>query len=325
MAEEIPVIDFSAYGLSCSEGEASRAELETLAQSLVHTLSTVGFTYLTHVGISQQEVDELFEVSDRFFALPIDVKEKYRRPSDGSRGRHGWVAIERERVAADRPGDLKEAFNMLPPLPPEQTWPNELPELEKVGTAFFDKCVQLTLRILEVMAIGLNVPDIPGFLDLHRSMGKGRNSSLLRPLRYPPVPDCVKDRQIRCGEHTDYGSITLLWQDGAPGLEIETLDHRWVPVPPIPGTVVVNIGDMMQRWSGDKLRSTPHRVVLPDEEEWRKVPRRSIPFFVHPDDDALLTCLDGSDKYPPMTAEEHLKNFASKIYADLPTAFGKTN
>ncbi|XP_078603045.1 uncharacterized protein LOC144877048 [Branchiostoma floridae x Branchiostoma japonicum] len=324
MGEEVPIIDFSAYGLSQPHG-ASRAQLTTLAQSLTHTLSTVGFAYLTHVGISQQEVDEMFEVWDRFFALPGDVKEKYRRPSDGSRGRQGWIAMERARVVVDRPCDLKEAFNVIPPLPPEQTWPGELPELEKVSLKFFDKCVQLTLRILEVMAIGLDVPDIPGFLAVHGSMGKGGNSTQLRLLRYPPVPDRVKERQIRCGEHTDYGSITLLWQDGAPGLEIETLTHQWVPVPPIPGTVVVNIADMMQRWTGDRLRSTPHRVVLPEEEKWRKVPRRSIPFFAHPDDDAVLTCLDGSDKYPPMTAEEHMKNLLSKIYTDLPTSFGKTN
>ncbi|XP_066266694.1 uncharacterized protein [Branchiostoma lanceolatum] len=306
----IPIIDFSSYSLL--KGAVDEDELQPLAAQLVQAFSTVGFVYLRNHGIPAALVSRTFEAADKFFALPEEVKTKFSRPADKS---HGWVCLERERVTMERPGDLKEAFNVRPPQATEKLWPTqEVPEFQQASLQLYDKCRQLSLRIIELMARGLNIQNMQALLSMHSLVGTGPNGSLMRPLRYPPVPDHVKERQIRCGEHTDYGSITLLFQDNIAGLEVQNCEGEYVPAPPIPNTVVVNIGDIMQRWTADKLKSTSHRVLLPETEEGRKRARRSIAFFAHPNQDAVITCLDGSNKYPPITAGEYLKQRLTATY-----------
>ncbi|XP_035693089.1 2-oxoglutarate-Fe(II) type oxidoreductase ppzD-like isoform X4 [Branchiostoma floridae] len=269
----IPILDFSSYSLL--KGAVDEDELQPLATQLVQAFSTVGFVYLCNHGIPAALVSRTFEIADKFFALPEEVKTKFSRPPDKS---HGWVCLERERVTMERPGDLKEAFNVRPPHATEKLWPSqEVPEFEPAALQLYDKCRQLSLRIIELMARGLNIKNMPSLLSMHSMMGTGPNGSLMRTLRYPPVPEHVKDRQIRCGEHTDYGSITLLFQDNIAGLE-------------------------------------SHRVLLPETEEERKTARRSIAFFAHPNMDAVITCLDGSNKYPPITAGEYLKQRLTATY-----------
>eukprot|EP00058_Branchiostoma_floridae_P022065 XP_002607555.1 hypothetical protein BRAFLDRAFT_71419 [Branchiostoma floridae] len=239
----IPILDFSSYSLL--KGAVDEDELQPLATQLVQAFSTVGFVYLCNHGIPAALVSRTFEIADKFFALPEEVKTKFSRPPDKS---HGWL------------------------------WPSqEVPEFEPAALQLYDKCRQLSLRIIELMARGLNIKNMPSLLSMHSMMGTGPNGSLMRTLRYPPVPEHVKDRQIRCGEHTDYGSITLLFQDNIAGLE-------------------------------------SHRVLLPETEEERKTARRSIAFFAHPNMDAVITCLDGSNKYPPITAGEYLKQRLTATY-----------
>eukprot|EP00058_Branchiostoma_floridae_P022260 XP_002607750.1 hypothetical protein BRAFLDRAFT_82802 [Branchiostoma floridae] len=163
-------------------------------------------------------------------------------------------------------------------IPSALLWPSqEMPEFQQVTLQMFDKSRQLSLRIIELMGRGLNIQDMPSLLSMHSMMGTGPNGSVMRTLRYPPVSAHVKAGQIRCGEHTDYGSITLVFQDNVSGLE-------------------------------------SHRVVIPETEEGRKTSRRSLAFFAHPDDDAVITCLDGSNKYPPITAGEYLKQKLTATY-----------
>ncbi|XP_035676180.1 2-oxoglutarate-Fe(II) type oxidoreductase ppzD-like [Branchiostoma floridae] len=147
--------------------------------------------------------------------------------------------------------------------------------------------------------------DVNGFLDKFKYVGKGRNGTNLRTLRYPPVKEEVKKDQVRCGEHTDFGCLTLVFQDNI-GLEVMNVDGEYVPASPIPDTIVVNIADTLQRWSADKLKSTRHRVVLPDSREERQRVHRSIAYFFHCDSDVEMKCLDGSDKYEPISAREYL-------------------
>ncbi|XP_013409545.1 2-oxoglutarate-dependent dioxygenase mpl2-like [Lingula anatina] len=133
-----------------------------------------------------------------------------------------------------------------------------------------------------------------------------KNQTAIRTLHYPPAGQnrVFQSGQLRCGEHADYGSLTLLFQD-SPGLEIMTEAGKWIPVSPVAGTVVINIGDMLQRWSSDRLPSTRHRVTFGGKEE-KSVPRQSLALFMNPDTDTVIRCLDGSDKYQPVTMKEYL-------------------
>lgn len=220
------------------------------------------------------------------------------------------MAFEREKVSPDRPADHKEAFNITEPHNEQRVWPcDKVPGFQSEMAAFFKLCCDLSLRILHIMALGLQLKDPDVFTSTHKVMESTKNCTTLRLLNYPSINEDsdIKPGQIRCGEHTDYGSITLLFQDDMPGLEVLPLGcTEYIRAPPIPGAIVVNVADLMQRWTADKLKSTRHRVSIPTEECNRRVPRRSLAFFVHPDDDTVVKCLDGSDKYPSITAYDYL-------------------
>ncbi|XP_078619917.1 uncharacterized protein LOC144886937 isoform X2 [Branchiostoma floridae x Branchiostoma japonicum] len=316
MSGYIPVVDFSAYSLD--NKTVNKADLKALTDELMQAFTTVGFVYLKNTGIPTSEVNDVFDVYDKFCFQPEAVKEKYSRPEDRTAERHGWMALEREMLSlvgrdTPAPGDLKECFNIHPPLTEGQTWPEEVPEFEPVMMDFYDKCHAVSIRLVELIARGLGVEDVGGFLEKFQYVGKGRNGTNLRTLRYPPVPDVIKQDQVRCGEHTDFDCLTLVFQDN-PGLEVVNTDGEYVPAPPIPGTIVVNIGDTFQRWSADKLKSTRHRVQVPESPEGRQRVRRSIAYFFHCDSDVLMKCLDGSDKYPPILAREYLTQQVGATY-----------
>ncbi|XP_078680795.1 uncharacterized protein LOC144915878 [Branchiostoma floridae x Branchiostoma belcheri] len=314
MSGFIPVVDFSAYSLD--NKNVNEAELQALTDKLMHAFTTVGFVYLKNTGISSAQVFNTFDVADKFYLQPETVKEKYSRPLDKTAERHGWMALERENlslIGQGRPNDLKECFNIMPPLTVGQTWPAEVPEFEPIMMDFYNSCHVLAMRLLEIIAKGLAIKDVDGFLRKFQYIGKGGNGTNLRSLRYPPVPEVVKENQIRCGEHTDFGCLSLLFQDN-PGLEVVNLEGEYVPAKPIPGTTLVNIADTLQRWSGDKLKSTRHRVVMPKSAEERRRVRRSLAFFCHCDGDADLACLDGSDKYQPLLAREYINERIGASY-----------
>ena len=120
-----------------------------------------------------------------------------------------------------------------------------------------------------------------------------------------------------CGEHSDYGTITLLFQDQLGGLEVKDVDGNWVSAEPIPGTILVNVGDLLESLSGGKFPATRHRVTIPEVEFRRRNLRQSLPFFVHPDDAVVCEPLDGADpRYPAVTARQHLENRFKATYGD---------
>ncbi|TMS05422.1 UPF0676 protein [Larimichthys crocea] len=162
---------------------------------------------------------------------------------------------------------------------------------------------ELSLRVLRVMAYSLGLdPEV--FLSTHRLIGTDENGTTLRSLYYPPVnSEKAKEGQLRCGEHSDYGSITLLFQS-SEGLQVRRRSGEFIYAPCIPGTVLVNIAELVQRWTSDQFVSVLHRVLLPPVGE--SCTRQSLAFFVQPDDEALITCCDGSNKYPPVTAGAYL-------------------
>ncbi|CAH1250634.1 Hypp8886 [Branchiostoma lanceolatum] len=261
MESPIPVVEFLPYSLE--HYSADDDQLVALAGQIIHAFSTTGFVYLSNHGIPTAQIEQVFQVAEKFFSLPKNVKEKYAWSVDSV---HGWVALERESINPSRPGDLKEAFSVrwVPEKP--SAWPTaELPEFQDVVLDFFDKCKKLSLQILELVARGLHLKDAKVFVNSHALMGTGGNPTALRLLHYPPVPAETKPGQVRCGEHSDYGAITLLFQQ-VPGLEVLNRDGVYVPAPIIENAVLVNIGDLMQRWTSDRLVSTKHRVLLPTSQ-----------------------------------------------------------
>ncbi|KAK2192836.1 hypothetical protein NP493_21g00015 [Ridgeia piscesae] len=139
-----------------------------------------------------------------------------------------------------------------------------------------------------------------------------------RYLYYPAITSQtdVKPNQIRCGEHSDYGSITLLFQDDVGGLQLRSRNGKFVPATPKAGTMYINIGEVLQRWTADKLISTEHRVVIPETPSDREKVRMSVVYFAQPDRDCLIQCLDGSDKYEPITSLELLSRRLKATYPE---------
>ncbi|KAG1944689.1 2-oxoglutarate (2OG) and Fe(II)-dependent oxygenase superfamily protein [Pimephales promelas] len=219
-----------------------------------------------------------------------------------------------ENLNPRRAGDLKEAYNIAT-LSPDNKWPSEgVDDFRDVQVSFFLRCKDLSLRVLRLMALGLDLePQV--FLNAHKHIGSNVNATTLRSLYYPPVNStCVKENQLRCGEHSDYGSITLLFQSPESGLQVLNRAGEFVSAPSITGTVLINIADLMQRWTSDVYVSAVHRVLLPPAGD--SSTRQSLAFFVHPDDEAIISCCDGSDKYPPVNSVDYLLSRFNDTYGN---------
>ena len=307
----IPIIDFGEYGLNVKDTAGVKADtLTNLGQKVKDAFSSVGFCYLKNHGVDEDLITKYRQVSREFFEQPVEVKKVYER---GNEINFGWVAVEREKVNPERPGDFKEAFNFCPSDDPNN-WPS-IPEFQLVSRKVFAECTALCHRMCDVLSVGLDLQK--DFMkDAHKFVGKHGNPTTLRTLYYPPITDDtkLKPNQIRLGEHSDYGTITLLFQDDIGGLQVQSPGVGYVPATPIPGTVLVNIGDLMQRWTSDALLATKHRVLIPEEEFRKKKSRQSVVFFIHPDDDFIIKCLDGSDKYEPVSSIDYLNYRFSVTY-----------
>ncbi|KAK3102823.1 hypothetical protein FSP39_014200 [Pinctada imbricata] len=219
------------------------------------------------------KIFDMFDVSKKFYEMPEQVKKVYAK--QGATSIHGWIAREIEKSDPASPvADLKEAFNF---------------------------------QILD------DESDIDYFRECHHLIGQKGNNSSLRSLYYPPLSSGVKSGQMRCGEHSDFGTITLLFQDDAGGLQVKLPNGDYIPADPIPDTVLVNLGDLMQRWTADKLVATKHRVVFPEDLKSTKG-RQSFAFFVQADDEVVIECLDKSNKYEPMTSLDYLNMKFNTIY-----------
>ena len=308
----IPVIDFQDYPAGRGNSEITSENLGDLSDQVRQAFQSAGFCYIKNHGIDDGLVQKYFRISRNFFERPVAEKKPFAR-LEADRN-FGWVAIERERINPQRPGDLKEAFNFYPPDNPN-TWPSKTEDFQQTSKLMFQKCTELGHRICRVLSIGLGLEE--NFLgDMHNLIGHKNNQTTLRSLYYPPILEnsSIKPGQIRLGEHSDYGSITILFQDNIGGLEVDIPGVGYVPATPIPGTVVVNIGDMIQRWTSDQLIATKHRVLIPETEMIQRSCRQSVAFFLHPDDDVMIECLSGSGRYEPMTSLDYLNYRFSVTY-----------
>ena len=295
---QIPIIDFAPF----TKGNAT--EKQAVVEQIYAACHQVGFMYLQNIGISRSLFSNLLDQSKQFFNLPTKVKEQLTRSSETN---CGYVGVQKERLNPQNPWDLKEALN----IGVQSVWLPGQEAFREVVTEFYQRCTSdVAPNILRAFAIALHQSET-FFDDKH-----GRHY-FLRMLHYPPVEQTPEPGQLRAGEQTDYGSITLLLQDRVGGLEVKTRQGDWIAAPPIPDTIVVNVGDAMQRWTNDRLSSTPHRVAVPLGEESRRS-RYSIALFCDPNPDVEIACLDRSGdrvaQYPPILAGDYLASRLAATY-----------
>jgi len=302
---QIPVIDFAQYR------SPELSVRQQVAHQIRHACTHVGFLYLKHHGIPQPLIEKLFAVSKQFFDLPLEVKNQI--PWDSPECNCGYIGMQTQHLDPSETGDLMEAYNigLLQPHASEK-WLTDQLTLNQTLLEFYAVGANVCHQIMRAFALSLGLPE-SFFESTH-----DQHYSTVRLLHYPSAPANGIPGQIRAGAHSDYGTITLLFQDDVGGLEI-LQEGNWLPAPYIPGTVIVNTGDLMERWTNNVFRSTKHRVVVPPEPEARRS-RYSATFFYRPNIDADIVCLEPCCKsgqtplYPPTTTREHLINCLKASY-----------
>lgn len=304
----IPRLDLNSYI------NGSDAERKQFSEDIGKAFNETGFVTITNHGLSKQLIDELYAQVKALFALPDSVKSSYEIPELA--GQRGYTGRGKETAKGFKTPDLKEFWQIgqtvegddkLKEQYPENLQVKELPRFNEVTLEVYKKLEAAGKQLLRAIAVYLG-------LDEHYFDDKVNNgNSILRTLHYFPIedPDAVPADAVRAGAHEDINLITLLIGASADGLELLTREGKWFPVKAHGEDLVVNVGDMLQRLTNNKLKSTTHRVVNPPRE-LMKFSRYSVPFFLHPKSDMDLTSLPSTidalnpKLYTDITAGEYL-------------------
>ncbi len=259
-------------------------------QKLGKAYEEVGFVAVKNHGVPDELIGDLYRYVQEFFSLPLEKKRTYEIPELA--GQRGYTSFGKEHAKGSDAPDLKEFFQ-YGQVPRDNYKEEEYPDNVKVNeVAPFNKTFDDAYRAFEtsgtalLRAIALYLGLEEHYFDQYVNNG----NSILRAIHYPPITS-EPASAIRAEQHEDINLITLLVGASADGLEILTKQGEWVPVTSLPEQIVVNVGDMLQRFTNNKLRSTTHRVVNPKRELWH-TSRFSIPFFLHPRSSMNLRCLD---------------------------------
>jgi len=313
-ALEIPVIDIDRDPLA-------------VGREIDETLRTVGFFQITGHGVDAAVGERGWATTRAFFDLPLEDKLAIERAPGSS---YGYFPMRSESLAASRgelaPGDLKESLNVAAtpydghPLADgaerelfaAPRWPAALPELQPAWEAYMREMRGLATRLMSILALGLELP-ADWFADK-----VDRSPSAQRAINYPEQEAPAEDGQLRAGAHTDYGTLTILAQElGRGGLQVhDPRSDAWVDVAPVEGAYVINIGDLMARWTNDRWTSTLHRVVNPDADATVSTRRQTMPYFFNANYSQTIECLpscvgDGA-RYEPVVAGPHLAGKSAK-------------
>jgi isopenicillin N synthase-like dioxygenase len=326
MTVTIPVIDIApALG-------GSRAERLAVAREIDRTCVEIGFFTVTGHGVSPAVMDDLREKAHDFFALPLDEKRRAIHPVPKTP--RGYIALGVEALAygnaRDTPPDLKEYYHFgrerWPDAPYYSSaegqryfipnlWPERPAGFARAAERYYGEMERLALEMMRLAALGLGV-------DEHFFDDKiDRHITAMRLNFYPEQTIAPTPGQLRAGAHTDYGLLTILNGENVPGgLQVETRSGTWIDVETEPGSFVINIGDLLMRWTNDRWVSNTHRVVNPPASEAARAKRLSIAFFQHPNYDARIECIapEGEAKYPPVGSGEYrdLKYRQTRIAAE---------
>ena len=286
----IPVIDFT-----------SKSVLDEIREAY----TTVGFAVFTNTLTAKDQtiMNNWFEDMKEFFRLDIETKKQYSYQAENNLG---YSIMGAENVDPTAPKDMKESFNYNNTRMPDSLWPVEVDGFRENGLETIRIADDLTLRILEKFDTILDTGTT--LVDAHQDP-----YNTTRVIHYPAYTGELEDRQMRIGEHSDYGTITLLWQiNDVPGLQVQDRDEKaWYQVPYANEGVVVNIGDLLQRWTNDYFVSTKHRVVNTHIDQTRY----SMPHFVDPTPGTIVKNLRNEPaKYDPIESKEYLMARLAQSY-----------
>jgi isopenicillin N synthase-like dioxygenase len=305
----LPVIDIDVFRRGGTDLDERVSQLDSVCRG-------IGFFAVVGHEIDDALIDAVFAQARRFFALPIG--DRMAISIDQSDNHTGYVPFEQEQLQPDLRPDMKESLDLA--LEPAARWSpghagadkagaevvSQWPELagfQDTMVAYQRSALDAAMLVLRGLALALGLS--AGYFE--RVMRDPWCS--LRLLHYPPAPGGLGDDQLGCGAHSDYGLITLLLTDGVAGLEVRNRDGDWLSAAAPPGSLVVNLGDLLARWTNDRYVSTPHRVTNPPDRD-----RYSVPFFVNPDPDAVVaslpSCVDRShlSRYEPIRAADYLES-----------------
>ncbi|SMD41799.1 Isopenicillin N synthase [Aquiflexum balticum DSM 16537] len=300
--DQIPSLDLADF--TGGNPEKKREFVKKLGEAY----NNIGFVAIKNHGLSQDLQDKLYAAIKNFFSLPDEVKAKYEKPEIGYQ--RGYTGKGKEHAKGRNTGDLKEFYHVgqelsaIPDSDPIKSeysaniWPTELPEFEKIALETYRTLESAGKNMLKAIAIYLGLEE--NYFEDKVEHG----NSILRQIHYFPIenPDAVPADAVRAAEHGDINLITLLMGASADGLQVLRKDGKWIPITALPDQLVVNVGDMLERLTNKKLKSTIHRVVNPPREKMH-TSRYSIPFFMHPRSDMDLTCLESC------VDEQHPKQF----------------
>lgn len=301
----IPAVDLSNFLTGDEEMK------NTFVGDLGKAYEEVGFVAVKNHGISGELVAQMYVEAERFFSLPAAMKVKYEIPQLA--GQRGYTSFGKEHAKGFDAPDLKEFFQFgqevldgdaIKSEYPPNVAVEEAPDFTPVMLQAYRSFEKAGAALLQAIALYLGLPQ--SYFD--RQVHNG--NSILRAIYYPPITS-EPASSIRAEQHEDINLITLLVGASADGLEIQAMNGDWIPVTSLPDQIVVNVGDMLQRLTNNKLKSTTHRVVNPPRDKWAS-PRYSIPFFLHPRMTMSLACLDSCidaqhpKAYPDYTAGEYL-------------------
>ncbi|KAF9778583.1 Clavaminate synthase-like protein [Thelephora terrestris] len=311
--EEIPIIDLK---------DATNPDLEVrkaLAALIRDACINVGFFYVSNHGIPEPKIEQTLDAAKRFFALPLAAKEEldiHKSPNF-----KGYTGLLDENTNPENRGDFHEGFDLgwedpitsavrdEGGLDGKNVWPEGLPGFRVQVMDYYHSVIALGRRLFPLFALALNIDE--HFFDDKTT----KPAAIMRLLYYPPQTGPVDDRIQGIGAHTDYECFTILWQDKVQALQVLNANGKWVNAVPIPGTLVINIGDQLARWTNDVFRSTVHRAVNRSGVE-----RYSIPLFFGSNYDVRLEAIPSCcseefpPKYPVVTAGEYVKSRLEETY-----------
>jgi len=303
--QAIPVIDISA-----ARGPAEETAIAEVGGALLRASQEIGFFYIAGHGVPQELIDRAMTAAQTFFARPLAEKQ---RVAVNARHR-GFLQAGGATMRDDVKPDLKESFNWAfevtedsplmrddRPLIGPNNWPDDMPELQAALYAYYTAMIACGRDLMRAFALALDLP--ADFFADKFDCPMARGSAIY----YPPQPPELGEAQFGVGPHTDYGCLTLLWQDATGGLQVQARDGAWVMAHPIPGTFVCNVGDLLARWSNDRFVSTPHRVVNTSGRE-----RFSLPVFFDPNPETVIDPADllpagETPHYPAISAGSHVE------------------
>ena len=301
----IPVVDLAEFT------SADEFLKQKFVNELGRAYEEVGFVAVKNHGVPDHLIADLYKYVQQFFSLPLEKKREYEIPDLA--GQRGYTSFGKEHAKGSDAPDLKEFFQYgqkaegeeyIPEEYPDNVQVNEIPAFNPTFHESYRAFEESGKKLLQAIALYL------GLDEFYFDQWVRNGNSILRAIHYPPITNEPKSA-IRAEQHEDINLITLLVGASADGLQILTKQNEWVGVTSLPEQIVVNVGDMLQRLTNNKLRSTTHRVVNPPRELWH-TSRFSIPFFLHPKGNMSLACLDSCvdeanpKHYPDATAGEYL-------------------